>query len=230
LLYAPVEEGLMRSASIVLFAVAALVGCSGQSTRAISGQLRVDTSAMNRPVVIAQSSDHRTFVADVSASGRFTLQLPAGASYRMSLAATTRSGVYTTSARINWPLASGNARWATLGGGGALDLGAVFERGTRPTSGLGTSCDSCGGSGGDDGDDHGDGDHGSCHEEDDSCSSHGGDVDDDCDHQVSSGDHCDKDDDAGEHDHDADEDMCHADGGTGGGAGGGGDTGTGPIN
>lgn len=213
----------MQKASVVLFAVAALVGCSGGSTRAISGQLRVDTSAMTHPVVIAQSSDHRTFVADVSASGRFTLQLPAGASYRMSLASTSRNGIYTTSARINWPLASGNARWATLGAGGAITLGNVVQRGAHAVS-----------SGGDDhGDDDGHG--GSCHEEDHPCSSGGGgDVDDDCDHHMSSGDHCDKDDDADEHDHDADEDMCHADGGTttggGGSTGGGGDTGSGPIN
>ena len=209
----------MRLASIALFAVAALAGCSNAPTRSVSGQLRVDMSAMNHPVVIAQSSDHRTFVADVTSSGRFTLQLPAGASYRMSLASTTRSGIYTTTARINWPLQSGAARWATLGGGGAINLGAVFERGSSP-SGTATSES-----------EHGDDDdHGDCHEDDHSCSSHGGEVDDDCDHKVSSGDHCDQDDDADEHDHDADEDECKGDGGTtsggGGATGGGGGTGT----
>jgi hypothetical protein len=221
----------MRAQSFALALVAALAGCSGQpATRAVSGQLRVDTSAMQQPVVIAQSSDHRVFVASVTTSGRFTLQLPAGVGYRMTLASSTNaSGVYSAAARINWPLPSGAARWAVVGDGAAIDLGQVYQRGTRP-SGLGTACDSCGGSDGDhqgaDGGDHGDGDHGDCHEDDHACGAEHTDVDDDCDHKVGTTDKCDKDDNADEHDKDADNDdhdKCNGDGGTstgGGGAGG----------
>jgi hypothetical protein len=207
----------MRLPSFALLAVAALMGCNAQPTRSVSGQLRVDTSSMTRPVVIAQSSDHRTFVASVTASGRFTLQLPASASYRLSLASTAASGVYTTKARINWPLQSGASRWATLGDGGAITLGAVFERGSTPSARDSEVGD----------DDHGDDDHGDCHEDDHSCSAHGGEVDDDCDHQMSSGDHCDEDDDADEHEQQANEDECKGDGGSA--TGGGGDTGAGGI-
>src|SRR6266404_4030578 len=88
LLKALVEEASMRTSFLALALVGALgfaTGCSSSSTRAVSGQLRVDTSTMNHPVVIAQSSDHRVFVAGVTASGRFTLQLPAGVAYRMTL-------------------------------------------------------------------------------------------------------------------------------------------------
>ena len=92
----------MRAHWLALVLVAA-VGCSSPATRAVSGQLRVDTSAMNHPVVIAQSSDHRVFVAGVSAAGRFTLQLPPNAAYRMTLSSTMRTGVYSAAARINWP-------------------------------------------------------------------------------------------------------------------------------
>ena len=222
----------MRTHFLALVLVAALGGCSSPAaTRAVSGQLRVDTSTMNHPVVIAQSSDHRLFVAGVTASGRFTLQLPANVSYRLTLSsATATPGVYSAVARINWPLASGASRWAALGGGGALDLGAVYQRGTRP-AGLGTNDDD------DHGDDHADGgahdgddDHGDCHEDDHACDAHGGDVDDDCDHRMSAGDHCDKDDDADAHDKDADDDdhdKCNADGGATGGGGGGGGSGGG---
>ncbi|MGZ3406510.1 MAG: hypothetical protein ACXVAN_08725 [Polyangia bacterium] len=225
----------MRTTSLALTLVGALAlagGCSSQApTRAVSGQLRVDTSAMHQPVVIAQSSDHRVFVANVTASGRFTLQLPAGAGYRMTLASSaSANGVYSAAARINWPLASGPARWAVVGDGAAIDLGAVYKRGTRPT-GLGTSCDSCGGSGGDD---HGDDDHGGCHEDEHACNGEQTDVDDDCDHKVGTADHCDQDDQADEHDQDADDDdhaRCAPDMSGGGGAGGGGGgAGTGGVN
>jgi hypothetical protein len=222
----------MRTSSLVVALVGAVglvAGCSSQpSTRAVTGQLRVDTSAMNHPVVIAQSSDHHVFVANVTASGRFTLQLPAGVAYRMTLASSTsRSGVYSSAARINWPLASGAARWAVVGDGATINLGAVYQRGSKPT-GLGTSCDSCGG----DDSDHGDDDHGGCHEDENACKDEHTDVDDDCDHKVGSADHCDQDDDADEHDQDADDDdldKCATDGGTTTG-GGGGSTGTGGVN
>jgi hypothetical protein len=230
----------MRTSFLALALVGALgfaTGCSSSSTRAVSGQLRVDTSTMNHPVVIAQSSDHRVFVASVTASGRFTLQLPAGVAYRMTLASSTsRSDVFNAAARINWPLQSGASRWAVVGGGAAINLGAIYQRGTRPT-GLGTACDSCGGGDDDhaDGGDHADdGDHGDCHEDEHACKDEHTDVDDDCDHAVGSGDHCDHDDDAGEHDHDADNDdldKCSPDGGTiGGGADGGGIRGSGGVN
>ncbi len=200
----------MRTTSLAL-ALAGVLGLGGgcgaqPATRAVTGQLRVDTSTMNHPVVIAQSSDHRVFVADVTAGGRFTLQLPPEVSYRVTLASTTRTaGVYSAAARINWPLASGASRWATLGGGAALDLGAVHQRGSSSHGGAPATSG---------------GDSGGCREDDGAgCQSHGSDIDCDCDHQMGAGDACDKDDDSGEHEqqcNDDDHHKCAGDGGESG--------------
>ncbi|MGZ3430185.1 MAG: hypothetical protein ACXVCV_26225 [Polyangia bacterium] len=200
----------MRTTSLALAlvgAVALVQGCNAApATRAVTGQLRVDTSTMNHPVVLAQSSDHRVFVADVTASGRFTLQLPANVSYRLTLASSTKTaGIYSAAARINWPLASGAARWATLGNGAAIELGAVFKRGTKSSS----TSSSSGGSG--------DGEHGDCHEDDQAgCQSHDSDVDCDCDHKMGAGDQCDQDDDGDTHEHECDDDDHHKCSGDGG--------------
>ena len=198
----------MRTTSWVLAlgCMVSLGGCGAPpSTRAVSGELRVDTSTMNHPVVLAESSDHRVFVAEVTASGHFTLQLPPSVSYRLTLATATRSdGIFSAVARINWPLESGAARWATLNAGAALDLGLVFKRGSKSVGHASSS------SGGDSA--------GACHEDDHAgCQSHDSDFDCDCDHHYSSDDHCDGDGDAAEHDHDCDDDdhhKCNGDGGS----------------
>src|SRR5262249_28004725 len=152
------------------------------------------------------------FIANVNAAGRFTLQLPPNVSYRMTLASTTKtSGIYSAVARINWPLASGAARWATLGKGGAINLGAVFEHGTKCTSCSGTQ-----------GDDQGDDDDQGCDEDDHAgCQSHSGDMDCDCSNEMGDDDHCDQDDDGDEHEHECDDDDHHKCGGDGGASSGG---------
>lgn len=215
----------MRTTSLALALVGALGlaastgGCGAQPpTRAVTGQLRVDTTKMNHPVVLAQSSDHRVFVGSITASGRFTLQLPSNLSYRLTLASSTSNGaIYSAAARINWPLASGAARWAKIGDGAALDLGAVYMRGSRP-SGVGIQCDSCGGGSSGGGNGEGDADKGECHEDDHAgCQSHGSDGDADCDHKTGDNDKCDKDDDSDKHDHECDDDdknKCSGDGGS----------------
>jgi hypothetical protein len=202
----------MRTTRLALALVGALGlaasigGCGAQTaTRAVTGELRVDTSTMNHPVVIAESSDHRVFVAEVLGSGRFTLQIPSSVSYRLTLATATRSeGIYSAVARINWPLESGPARWATVGAGAMLDLGLVFKRGSK-SSGV----DNAGSSGG--------GGEGECNEDDHAgCQSHDSDYDCDCNHHYGDGDHCDGDGNSSEHDHDCDNDDHHKCGGDGG--------------
>jgi uncharacterized membrane protein YgcG len=117
----------MRHGSVALALCGALVGCSAQSsTRSVSGQLRVDTSSMKAPVVLAQTADGRVFASPIT-GGRFAVQVPAEASYRLTLATTKTDGSYSTQARINWPFASGPALWARVGAGGAFDLGHVYR-------------------------------------------------------------------------------------------------------
>jgi len=142
----------MRTQSLAFVLVAALAGCgSAGSTRTVTGELR---GAAPGAMVVAQSAQHQQFSSSVSSTGRFTLQLPTGASYALAVG----------SARVDWPTATGAAHWARLGGGATLDLGHV----TRQSDGhfacdhQGSDDDHCdrddGGDGGDD--DHGDDDHG----------------------------------------------------------------------
>ena len=141
----------MRAHSLALVLIAAVGGCSSSTaTRTVTGQLRTSTAS----AVVATSMNHQQFTSDVAATGRFALQLPTGASYALDVG----------SSRVDWPTASGPARWARLGSGATLDLGHV----TRQSDGH-WSCDHQGSDddhcdrdddhdGGDD--DHGDDDHG----------------------------------------------------------------------
>jgi hypothetical protein len=104
----------------------AFIACqNGPPTRTVSGQLRAGAFALDNAVVIAQSSDQRMFVRHVDARGQFQLALPPNASYRLTLANTTRSGAYHALTRIQWPTPSGPAVWAKLSMGGTLFLGTV---------------------------------------------------------------------------------------------------------
>jgi hypothetical protein len=228
---------------------AALIGCGSPETRTITGQISTNTYSVSHAVVVAQSSDHRVWVAPVAASGRFTLTLPPNVEYRITLANTTaKAGVYSAVARINWPTTSGAQRWAHIGAGDTLNLGPVFKRGTKaPTGTMGVSCDGCG-----KGSDGGSADGGGECKEDDGAKTESSGKEDDCDCGNKTDDHdkCDKDDDGDKHDSECDKDDkdkgdhddgdkgddehddhcgCSTDGGTsgGGGAGGGGGGGAG---
>lgn len=106
----------MRTSSLAL-ALAGVVaaGCSASSTptRTVTGQL-----TSSRGSIVAQSAEHQTFDGSVAASGRFTLQLPTGASYQLLVG----------SAHVNWPTAAGSSRWAKLGAGAPLELGSLYKR------------------------------------------------------------------------------------------------------
>jgi uncharacterized membrane protein YgcG len=192
----------MRSSLVALLAFAAL-GCSNTPMRTVTGQLTETTFALDNPVVMAEASDSRVFVTPVEASGKFMLKLPSNVSYRLTLANSTQTrGIYSSVARINWPLESGASRWATLGDGETLDLGMVYQRGHKVSSSSKSSKS---------------GSYGSCKEEDDSKCSHEGESDCDCDHEYSGGDHCDPDGNSS-----GDDNNCNKDHGYGGGGGTGG--------
>lgn len=117
----------MRSSFGPMVLVAALTlaaGCQAP-TRTVTGQLSSAYSTrVDNPVIIARTlSHHRAYIAHVSSTGAFKLTLPAGATYRLILANTQRSGVYRGISRVSWP---GGTTWARLGAGhAAIQLGAV---------------------------------------------------------------------------------------------------------
>jgi hypothetical protein len=192
----------MRSSLVAAFAFSAFaaLGCSSTSTRTVTGQLTATTFALDNPVVLAEASDSRVFVASIAQDGKFALKLPSNVSYRLSLANSTETkGIYSSLARINWPLEKGASRWATLGDGETLDLGMVYERGHQYSSSQSESKS---------------GKAGSCKEEDDAKCSHEGETDCDCGHKYSGGDHCEPDGNSS-----GDDNNCNKDHGYGGGSG-----------
>ncbi|MDB4970116.1 MAG: hypothetical protein JWN44_5805, partial [Myxococcales bacterium] len=215
----------MRTSSLAVLSLAtAVIGCGSPETRSISGQIATNSYSVNHAVVVAQSSDHRVWVAPVAANGRFTLTVPPNVEYRITLANTTaKPGVYSAVARINWPTTSGAQRWAHIGAAAVLNLGPIYKRGTKAgaVSGASTSGGEC--------------------KEDDGAKTESTGKEDDCDCGNKTDDHdkCDKDDDGDRHDHECDKDDQdkgdHGDGDHGdddghecdGGAGGGSGTGGG---
>jgi hypothetical protein len=196
----------MRAQTLSLLSALVIVGCSStpssspSSTRAVTGTLSARSYALDNPVVLAESSDNRLFVATLTADGHFQLNLPPNVAYRLTLANSTATpGVYAAVARVNWPLETGPGRWAVLGDGATLDLGTVYRRASGP-DGRRISSDDGGGGGG-----------GSCKEQDDAKCSHDHEDDCDCDHKYSDDDHCDKDDHGDEHDHDCDHEHGYGD-------------------
>jgi len=199
--------------ALILCAASLLLGCSQTmdgtpaGTRAVTGQLVATGYALDNPVVVAEAADHRVFVTHLSANGFFLLALPPNVQYRLTLANSTRSGAYSAVAHINWPLASGAARWATLGEGETLQLGHVYRRGTQTTqkagwcSGCGdASDDPDGGAGGGGGYKH------DCKQDDNAkTTTTGTEGDCDCDHKHQTSDHCDGDANGPEHDKDCDD-------------------------
>ena len=155
-------------ASLWALALAASIGCSSSTpTRTVTGQLRATSSTA---VVTAQSMDHQEYQSSVSSTGRFTLELPTGRSYALDVGR----------AQLDWPTATGPARWARLGSGATLDLGHVSRTsdGHYACDHRGSEDDHCDrddGDGGDD-DDHGDddGDYGGGHHGCDGGASSGG--------------------------------------------------------
>jgi hypothetical protein len=197
----------MRAQTLSLLSLLLVLGCSSSSspsgsTRAVIGTVSAQSYRLDNPVVLAESSDARVFVATVAGDGSFALALPAGVAYRLTLAnSTATTNAYAAVARINWPLVDGPARWAVLGAGDTLNLGSVYRRGSTP-AGQHISSYSGGNS---------DGGAGSCKEDDDAKCGHEHEDDCDSDHQHADSDHCDKDDDSDKHDHDCDHEHGYGD-------------------
>jgi hypothetical protein len=122
---------------VVVVSLGVLIGCSSSTLQgagnasAVSGTIASGQYRLNNPVVLAQSNDGHVYVAPVSSTLSFHLQIRPGAAYRLYLANTTTSGKYRAISRINWPTSSGASRWARLSG--PVRLGMVHVRGTSCT-------------------------------------------------------------------------------------------------
>jgi hypothetical protein len=144
--------------SLVVASLLALAGCTGSAPRSVSGQIAIASyqatgRALDNPVVIARSTDHRAFIVHVAPNGTFQLAVPPNATYRLTLANSLPSGAFHALSRIAWPTRTGAARWAHVSTGGAIQLGAVHPLGvgaqaSGPLSGAHDGSDDSGGGGG----------------------------------------------------------------------------------
>jgi hypothetical protein len=121
---------------VVFFALCVASGCGNESTRSVSGQLTPGAFTLDNAVVIAHAASGKAFVAAVSATGSFQMVLATGDSYRLTLANSTRGGVYADVAAVRWPIAGGSV-WARLGSGAPIVLSdiapaSVAGAGLRP--------------------------------------------------------------------------------------------------
>jgi hypothetical protein len=112
----------------------ALVGCDSGQPRTIHGQINVSDYGVGAPVVLVESASHSTYVARVSATGRFSIAVPSGQSYRLTLANGTTTGPLALVSRILWSKKGQNFVWATVGKGSTIQLGLIRPVGASATA------------------------------------------------------------------------------------------------
>jgi hypothetical protein len=111
--------------------LAALAGCDSSSPRTIHGQINVSDYSLRQPVVLVESSSHSSYVANVAATGRFSITVPAGQTYRVTLADRTAAGPIALVSRILWSAKGQTFVWAKVAKGSSINFGTI-----RPMNGT----------------------------------------------------------------------------------------------
>ena len=114
-----------RLALGIVASIGLLAGCNNAPPRALHGQINVSSYSLHQPVVLVESSNHLSYVAAVSATGKFSLSVPAGQSYRVTLADRTAAGPLALVSRIMWTAKGQSFVWAKVGKGTAINFGVI---------------------------------------------------------------------------------------------------------
>jgi hypothetical protein len=141
----------------------ALLGCnnSGSSqARTVHGQINVSDYGLRQPVVLVESSSKAGYTAAVSATGNFSVAVPAGQSYRVTVADRTSTGALALVSRVLWSAKGKTFVWAKIANGSTLDFGVIRPLGA-------TSGTSVGNAQGQNNDDQGENDDDQCDDNDD---------------------------------------------------------------
>jgi hypothetical protein len=110
---------------IVALMVLTLAGCDNSQPRSIHGQINLSDYSLRQPTVLVESGSHLSYVARVSATGSFSITVPAGQSYRLTLADRTTTGSLALASRILWSAKGQNFVWAKIGGGSTINFGLI---------------------------------------------------------------------------------------------------------
>jgi hypothetical protein len=92
-------------------------GCNHDSpqTQTIQGQINLSDYNLNHPQLLVEST-HASYVAPVAASGRFSVSVPAGSSYRLTLTDRTASGALSLVSRVLWSAQGHTFVWGLVRG------------------------------------------------------------------------------------------------------------------
>src|SRR5262245_19445120 len=105
------------SLAIVASLGLAVAACDSSQPRTFRGQINMSDYGLRQPVVLLESSNHNTYVAQVAASGKFSIAVPSGQSYRLTLADRTAAGPLALVSHILWTSKGHNFVWAKVGKG-----------------------------------------------------------------------------------------------------------------
>jgi hypothetical protein len=111
--------------SIVALIGFALVGCDSSQPRTVHGQINMSDYSLRQPVVLVESSNKLGYVARVSATGSFNIMVPAGQSYRLTLADRGSGGPLALVSRILWSAKGRNFVWGKVGNGSTINFGLI---------------------------------------------------------------------------------------------------------
>lgn len=132
----------MRKMFVALVLLHLPLGCSSKTdeaastaerTRSVQGRLELSSYDVDNPVILAQSSRGRSFVASIRGDGSFSVSVLSGDSYQLLIANTRRDGHYEVISDVSWE-PGGASRWAKIEPGAAVDVGTI-----RPARGRGPS-------------------------------------------------------------------------------------------
>jgi hypothetical protein len=113
----------------------ALVGCDGGGqARTIHGQINVTDYGLKAPVVLVESSNHLSYVAQVAVNGSFRISVPSGQSYRLTLADGTSAGSLALVSHILWTSKGQNFVWAKVQKGATINFGLIRPMNAPHTS------------------------------------------------------------------------------------------------
>jgi hypothetical protein len=91
----------------------------------LHGQISASDYSLSQPAVLVESGSQLSYVAAVSATGSFTISVPAGQSYRLTLTDRTPTGTLALVSRILWSAGGQDFVWAKIGSGAAINLGLI---------------------------------------------------------------------------------------------------------
>jgi hypothetical protein len=103
----------------------ALAGCDSGQSRTFHGQINMSDYGLRQPVVLVESGNNLGYVARVSATGSFSIAVPSGQSYRLTLADRTTAGPLALVSRILWSAKGQSFAWARIGNGSTINFGLI---------------------------------------------------------------------------------------------------------